>query len=134
MQYLGGCFFGELRFRSTSGPVETGYCHCSVCRKTTGAPMLAFASFPIENFAYTKGEPRVFESSKHGQREFCGNCGTQICFRESEMAKTVDVNSGALDEVSLVYVNALSTAIRCLNFCDPLFTTTFSTAPSLISL
>jgi hypothetical protein len=102
VEYLGGCFCGELRFRSTAGPVEAGYCHCSVCRKTTGAPLLAFASFPIESFAYTIGEPKVFESSKHGQREFCCNCGTQICFRESEMAETVDVNSGALDEVSSV--------------------------------
>jgi len=102
VEYLGGCFCGALRFRSTAEPVEVGYCHCTICRRTTGAPLLAFSSFPVEGFTYTKGEPKIFESSKNGQREFCSNCGTQICFRELGTAKTVDVNSGALDEVSSI--------------------------------
>jgi hypothetical protein len=102
VEYQGGCFCGELRFSSDIEPVETGYCHCSICRKTTGAPLLAYASFPAESFIYTKGKPKVFESSATGQREFCSNCGTQICFRESGIATTVDVNSGALDEVDAV--------------------------------
>jgi hypothetical protein len=100
--HSGGCFCGELRFASSADPVETGYCHCSICRRTTGAPLLAFASFPVGGFSYTKGEPRVYASSPIGQREFCGTCGTQICFRESKSAQTVDVNSGALDEMELV--------------------------------
>jgi hypothetical protein len=99
VEYLGGCFCGELRFSSDIAPVETGYCHCSICRRTTGAPLLAYASFPVESFTYTKGEPKVFKSSSKGQREFCSNCGTQICFRESGLASTVDVNSGTLDEI-----------------------------------
>ncbi len=102
MAYSGGCFCGELRFRSDAEPVETGYCHCSICRRTTGAPLLVFASFPVESFTYTKGEPQIFESSSKGQREFCGICGTQICFRESGVARTVDVNSGALEEINAV--------------------------------
>ena len=102
MAHLGGCFCGELRFESDADPVETGYCHCSICRRTTGAPLLAFASFPVETFAYTKGEPQIFESSSKGQREFCRICGTQICFRESGVPSTVDVNSGTLDEINAV--------------------------------
>jgi hypothetical protein len=60
---------------------------------------LAFASFPVEGFSYKKGEPKIYASSPTGQREFCVTCGTQICFRESSSAQTVDVNSGALDEM-----------------------------------
>jgi hypothetical protein len=97
--HSGGCFCGELRFESSADPVETGYCHCSICRRTTGAPLLAFASFPVEGFSYKKGEPKIYASSPTGQREFCVTCGTQICFRESSSAQTVDVNSGALDEM-----------------------------------
>jgi len=98
--HSGGCFCGEIRFSSEADPVETGYCHCSICRRTTGAPLLAFASFAVETFAYTKGEPQIFGTSSKGQREFCCICGTQICFRESGVASTVDVNSGALDEIN----------------------------------
>ncbi|MEH6591666.1 MAG: GFA family protein [Halioglobus sp.] len=123
MAYLGGCFCGEIRFRSDSEPVEKGYCHCSICRKTTGAPVLAFASFRVEGFTYTKGEPKIFKSSSRGQREFCGTCGTQICFRESEMATTVDVNSGALDEPDAVAPDHhiyTSSRLEWLRFADQL--------------
>ena len=52
--------------------------------------------------ADTKGVPKIFESATNGQREFCCNCGTQNCFSESVMAKTVDVNLSALDELGPV--------------------------------
>lgn len=97
MSFTGGCLCSDLRYESELGPMETGYCHCSICRRSTGAPALAFASFPANSFAYLKGKPAVFQSSSKGQREFCRKCGTQICFRESGQAKTVDVNSGTLD-------------------------------------
>lgn len=102
MLHTGGCFCDELRFESSAGPIETGYCHCSICRRTTGAPVLAFASFPVECFSYTKGEPKIYATSSTGHREFCSTCGTQICFRESKSAQTVDVNSGALDQIESV--------------------------------
>ena len=102
MAYLGGCYCGEIRYTSDQGPVEKGYCHCSMCRKTTGAPVLAFASFPVETFVYTKGLPQIFKSSSWGQREFCGTYGTQICYRQSEGAESVDVNLGSLDEINAV--------------------------------
>lgn len=102
MSFKGGCFCGALRFESSKAPIECGYCHCSMCRKTTGAPVLAFSSFPIESFRYTEGSPTVFRSSEKGQREFCATCGTQICFRSVDDPETVDVNSGALDDANAV--------------------------------
>ena len=102
MAITGGCFCRALRFKSDLPAVEKGYCHCTICRKTTGAPLLAFASFPVGGFSYTKGEPTIFKSSSKGQREFCSTCGTQICFRGVGSSETVDVNSGALDEIEAV--------------------------------
>ena len=37
-------------------------------------------------------------SSTHGQREYCSMCGTQIAYRDSCDATTVDVNVGSLDK------------------------------------
>ena len=51
---------------------------------------------------YTSGEPTIYSSSEHGNRELCSTCGTQIAFRETEPAKTVDVNVGSLDDPSVV--------------------------------
>lgn len=98
MQTLsGGCHCGRLRYAVTGELVEAGYCHCSICRKTTGAIMLAFASFPVGGFCYTKGQPENYASSERGQREYCGHCGAQICHRAVDPV-TVDINTGTLDQ------------------------------------
>jgi len=98
MQTLsGGCHCGRLRYQVDGELVEAGYCHCSICRRTTGATMLAFASFPVSGFRYIAGQPSIYASSERGQREFCGHCGTQICHRALTPV-TVDINSGTLDQ------------------------------------
>ena len=94
--YAGGCHCGSLRFAATLGPIDAGYCHCRICQRTTGAPVLVWGSFPVGSFAYVKGAPAIYRSSQHGRREFCALCGTQIAYREADAA-TVDVNLGSLD-------------------------------------
>jgi hypothetical protein len=96
--HVGGCACGRLRFRSLAAPLDTGYCHCRTCQRTTGAPLLAYVSFPLAAFAYTAGTPSLYASSTFGRREFCSACGTQIAFRRDDGAGTVDVNAGAMDE------------------------------------
>jgi hypothetical protein len=98
----GGCACGALRYEAATRPLETGFCHCRLCQKTTGAPVLVFASFSAADFRYLSCEPRIFESSSHGAREFCPTCGTQIAYRDIENAKTIDVNVGSLDDPSCV--------------------------------
>ena len=68
-----------------------------MCQRSTGAPVLAWASIPVESFAYTKGQPAIYRSSSWGQREFCASCGAQICYRDQGAAKTVEINVGCLD-------------------------------------
>jgi hypothetical protein len=97
----GGCLCGALRYRVDAEPLDTGYCHCTMCRRSTGAPVLAWASVPAAAFAYTEGQPTVYLSSSWGQREFCAGCGAQICYRDqgsAETPKTVEINSGCLDD------------------------------------
>ena len=102
MNYSGGCACGALRYAAAKRPLETGYCHCRLCQKTTGAPVLVFASFDIADFRYLSGEPQWFESSPHGAREFCAICGTQIAYRDIRDAIMIDVNVGSLDDPSRV--------------------------------
>jgi len=98
--YEGGCLCGALRFSAAVRPIDAGYCHCTLCQRSTGAPVLAWASFPVEAFAYTKGRAAHFASSAWGHREFCNRCGTQICYRQTDGARTVDVNLGSMDNPS----------------------------------
>jgi len=95
--YEGGCLCGALRFRADDRPIDSGYCHCSLCRRSTGAPVLAWVSFPATAFSYTKGRAAIFESSSWGHREFCNLCGAQIGYRKTDAATTVDLNVGCMD-------------------------------------
>jgi hypothetical protein len=60
--------------------------------------VLAWASVPAASFDYVKGAPAIYRSSSWGHREFCGQCGTQICYRQSRDARSVDLNTGSLDD------------------------------------
>jgi hypothetical protein len=102
MTFNGGCVCETVRFSSTAQPLDAGYCHCKLCQRSTGAPVLAWVSFPTQTFSYTRGVPARYQSSKHGHREFCSNCGTQIAYRDSQNATTVEVNVGSLDDTDQV--------------------------------
>lgn len=93
----GGCLCGALRFVASADPTACGYCHCRLCRRSTGAPVLVWVTFPKDRFAYRSGTPARFASSDHGVREFCGACGTQIAFVSSREPAIVEVNVGAMD-------------------------------------
>ena len=100
--FQGGCLCEGLRYRAHGEPLDVGYCHCRICQRSTGAPVLVWASFPTDAFAYDRGSPAVYRSSSHGQREFCASCGCQVAYRELEAPTSVDVNLASFDEPALL--------------------------------
>ncbi len=98
----GGCACGRIRYEISVAPIDAGYCHCGLCRLTTGAVMLAWATVPVDGFRYTVGEPSVYHSSEWGERRFCPHCGAQFEYRAQKNPKVVDVNIGLLDRPDLV--------------------------------
>lgn len=98
--YRGGCLCGRVRYACDAPPIDSGYCHCRMCQRS-GAPVLAWAAFPLEGFRYLGEEPKVFRSSNEGQREFCPSCGAQIAYR-GKGDRTVDVNLGTLDDPAAI--------------------------------
>ena len=93
----GGCLCGATRYRSSADPTESGYCHCRMCQKLSGAPVVTWTGFPVGSFIYTKGQPAIYRSSPNGQREYCPACGSQILFRDSAEPDSVWVNSCTAD-------------------------------------
>jgi hypothetical protein len=98
----GGCLCGALRYRCNAPPTDVGYCHCRLCQRSSGAPVLVWASIPVDHFSYETGDPAIYRSSSTGQREFCATCGTQIAFRGQGRPAEVDINVGSLDDPSSV--------------------------------
>jgi len=94
----GGCHCGALRYRIMAKPTESGYCHCKICQRTTSAPVLAWFAMPTQAFQLIVGEPKIYKSSARGERLFCGTCGTQLLYRDSEGPKEVYINTASLDD------------------------------------
>lgn len=101
----GGCLCGAIRYRSAAEPVRGVICHCSMCRKHSGAPALAFVHFPIASFAWLSVEPTWYRSSPHADRGFCPTCGSTVAMREDVLSDRVQVCVGSLDEPHSVKID-----------------------------
>jgi hypothetical protein len=93
----GGCFCGFVRYRANAIPFHETSCHCSICRRTSGAPFVTWLSVPGADFAFTAGQPARFRSSDHGTRSFCPRCGTPLTFESSRAPGELDVTTCSLD-------------------------------------
>jgi hypothetical protein len=77
-----GCLCGAIRYRMSTEPRRADYCHCSMCRRAAGAPVVARLTVANESFAWTAGEHAVYHSSPEAERLFCPKCGTQLALRD----------------------------------------------------
>lgn len=93
----GGCFCGAVRYDVTGAPREVSYCHCSMCRRTSGAPAVPWATYPATAVRFTRGTPAELRSSPPATRRFCGACGTPLTFFTTEESAWVDVTVCSLD-------------------------------------
>jgi hypothetical protein len=96
--HQGGCHCGAVRYEVTGDPMHVALCHCADCRKSAGAPMVAWAMFKEEQFQLTQGEAKTHNSSGASMRSFCPKCGTGLYFRNAEnLPGIVDVQAATLD-------------------------------------
>src|SRR5262245_29720646 len=93
----GGCYCGRIRYEVTGTPFHESNCHCSICRRTTGAPFVAWFSVRPSEFRLLSGEPARFRSSAKATRGFCAHCGTQLTFQSDDWPDEIDITTCSLD-------------------------------------
>lgn len=95
----GGCHCGAIRYEAADTPNRHSVCHCTDCRRSAGAPMVAWAVYAADDVRVTKGQPKVRASSQHGRRHFCPECGTGLFYtNEAFLPGLIDVQTATLDE------------------------------------
>jgi hypothetical protein len=72
-----------------------------MCRKSGGAPVIAWAIVKIENFHCVQGSTVDYASSDQGCRCFCAVCGSLLLYRHRE-SDYLEVTIGTLDNPELV--------------------------------
>ena len=101
--YEGGCFCGAIRYAFTD-VFDAGYCHCSICRRTSGAPVIAFVNTPRSGFRVLQGTPRFVATSAEFRRAFCEHCGTLMWTESIDPARwdMVSVHHGSIDRAAKI--------------------------------
>jgi hypothetical protein len=102
MPFTGGCLCRAIRYEIAAGPLGVAdYCHCTQCRRASGAPVVAWLQVAPGRFRLTAGAPRPYQSSSHSTRWFCPACGSPLYM--TDMAQTsVGITLGSLDEPAAV--------------------------------
>ncbi len=94
----GACLCGAVRFRVTGAPLWVTHCHCTSCRRASGAPMSTWVGVQDAQFALLGGEPARVESSPGVTRSFCASCGTPLTYQAERYPGEVHVMIGAFDD------------------------------------
>lgn len=90
MTWSGECLCGEVRYEVEAEPLWIGHCHCSMCRRQTGAAVGTYVGFPAGTVRWLGREPSRYHSSQHVDRSFCPACGSTIGFhRVHETSLTI---------------------------------------------
>lgn len=76
----GSCLCGAVQFQIDGDFDRMTHCHCSMCRKSHGAPFATYATCAASQFAWTAGEDAIArrESSPGFTRSFCRHCGSSL--------------------------------------------------------
>jgi GNAT superfamily N-acetyltransferase len=93
----GGCFCGAIRYRLSASSRDVSHCHCGICRRTTGAPFVTWATFPAASLVFTAGTPAEYRATSRAVRQLCPTCGTTLTFRETARPHSVDLTVGSMD-------------------------------------
>lgn len=94
----GGCLCSAVRYRISGAPSYSVICHCTSCRKASGAQSVAWLTFERKNFSWLKGAPRSYSSSPGVTRTFCDRCGTPLTYENRGNADTLDVTTASTDD------------------------------------
>jgi hypothetical protein len=98
----GGCYCGRIRYEAAGTPFHETNCHCSICRRTAGAPYVTWFSVPRSQFRIVDGEPTQFRSTAKAMRSFCPECGTQLTFEHEDFPNEIDVTTCSLDDPNVL--------------------------------
>lgn len=105
-QLRGGCLCGNVQYIISAQPFGADHCHCSMCRKTTGAVVASWMDFKIEQVDWLTAPPKEYASSATTRRGFCPNCGASISFRDDNHPDYLSLTIASLDNPDAVQPTA----------------------------
>jgi hypothetical protein len=101
--YSGSCLCGQVRWTLSARPLAVNACHCTDCKKTTGATNVVMLIAKSEDFS-SSGETHAYRKRADSGRELdiqrCAKCGTRMFHHNLASNALVFIAAGTLDDPS----------------------------------
>ena len=92
MSMTGRCLCGAVSFTAEDVETDVQSCHCSQCRRWSGASAIAAIAGRVE---FSGAEHlRRYDSSAWAERGFCRECGASLFYRLKEAGSVLHVGGG----------------------------------------
>lgn len=99
----GQCHCGAVRYEMPAEMIYQALCHCSDCRRHSGAPVVAWGLVQKDQLK-VEGETTEYRSSENGRRYFCPRCGTALFYTNDVVFPgQIDVQLATLDDPDSVH-------------------------------
>ncbi|VAW69741.1 Gfa-like protein [hydrothermal vent metagenome] len=79
----GSCLCGAVKITAANISSSIGACHCTMCQKWAGGPLMAVECGSDVTFE-GKDNISVYNSSDWAERAFCNKCGSHLYYRLKE--------------------------------------------------
>lgn len=95
----GRCYCGAVTVAAPVGPDTVTYCHCTDCKRWTGAAAPVFAGFERDALSLSP-EPEPVSHAPGVTRWFCRSCGSALAARFDYLPGQLYVPLGVLDQTA----------------------------------
>ena len=101
----GSCLCGGVQYEAEGPLLQVARCHCTECRKASGAEFATSGSVPKSKFRVLAGDALLseYEWSPGQARVFCSRCGSSLFKRKTgsdDASDMVRLRLGTLDSAS----------------------------------
>lgn len=98
MGMTGHCLCGAVCFETAAPPLKVMHCHCSMCRRQSGAAFATYAMFNEADIHFSGHNPVLYRSSPTARRGHCGTCGSPVNFLYDGEPGKIYIAAGLFDD------------------------------------
>ena len=109
----GQCHCGAIHYEMTPETVHHALCHCQDCRRASGGVAVSWGLVAADGLK-VEGGPKIYASSEHGRRHFCGTCGTSLFYPNDALFHSSSRHVQPHTSSSIVVRAPDGTRARCL--------------------
>lgn len=82
----GSCLCGAISFEIDPPAIAINNCHCSICRKASGAAFGSYLHIPADQFRWLSGQSHIVQFTPSGRdpRPFCQTCASRVPFSDTD--------------------------------------------------